>query len=155
MTLEGVLIHIHIGTDHAGFDVKQLVVTRLKERGHEVVDHGAFSYEPDDDYPSFCISAAESTALDPESFGVVLGGSGNGEQMAANLVVGVRAALVWNPETAALARSHNNANVIALGVRQHTPDDVLTLIEAFIAEPFSGLARHQRRIDAMTEYERR
>lgn len=85
----------------------------------------------------------------------MLGGSGNGEQMAANLAEGARAALVWSHETAILARSHNNANVISIGVRQHDPSEVVTLIKTFLAEPFSGIARHQRRIDEMSKHERR
>jgi RpiB/LacA/LacB family sugar-phosphate isomerase len=96
------------------------------------------SYDPEDDYPLPCIAAAQATVLDPDSLGVVLGGSGNGEQMAANLVDGARAALAWNHETAILARSHNNANVIVVGVRQHDPSEVVTLIETFVAEPFLG-----------------
>lgn len=126
---KGDRVRIHIGTDHAGFEVKELVVAQLREYGHEVLDHGAYSYEPEDDYPLPCIAAAEATVLDSYSLGVVLGGSSNGEQMAVNLVEGARAALVCSHETAILARSHNNANVISIGVRQHDPSEVVTLIK--------------------------
>ena len=144
---------LHVGTDHAGFALARFLVARLREDGVEVVDHGAHVLDPRDDYPAPCITAAEAAAADPGSLGLVLGGSGNGEQMAANLVPGVRAALVWNAETAELARAHNDATVISLGARQHTPDDALSLVRIFLATPFSGDPRHARRIGAMADYE--
>ena len=110
---------IHIGSDHAGLEFKAKIITHLKNNGHEVTDHGPHQYDALDDYPTFCIPTAIATAKDPSSFGIVLGGSGNGEQIAANKVKGVRAALVWSIETAKLAREHNNANVISLGGRLH------------------------------------
>ncbi|MCX5535866.1 RpiB/LacA/LacB family sugar-phosphate isomerase [Streptomyces sp. NBC_00006] len=122
---------------------------------HQVTDHGALTHDPSDDYPAPCIAAAEATVADPGSLGIVLGGSGNGKQMAANLAPGAPAALVWNLSTATLARSHNNANVIALGACQHTTDAALALVDAFVAEPLSGEARHQRRIDQMARYKDR
>ena len=146
-------MRVHIGTDHAGYELKEKVVAHLRGAGHDVVDHGALSYEPLDDYPPFCIEAAEAVVAESGSLGVVIGGSGNGEQMAANRVAGVRAALVWNDATARLAREHNDANVIAVGARQHTAEDALALVDAFLETPFSGDARHQRRIDLMSEYE--
>lgn len=146
-------MRVHIGTDHAGYELKEEVVSHLRGAGHDVVDHGALSYEPLDDYPPFCIEAAEAVVAEPGSLGVVIGGSGNGEQMAANRVAGVRAALVWNDATARLAREHNDANVIAVGARQHTAEEALALVDAFLETPFSGGARHQRRIDLMSEYE--
>ncbi|MGO1316318.1 MAG: ribose-5-phosphate isomerase [Cellulomonadaceae bacterium] len=146
-------MRIHIGSDHAGYDLKLHLVDHLRAAGHEVVDHGAYEYDPEDDYPAFCFAAAEATVADRGSLGVVIGGSGNGEQIAANKVKGVRAALAWNLETATLARQHNDANVVAVGARQHTEEDATAFVEAFLAEPFSGVARHQRRIDELTAYE--
>ena len=147
-------MRIHVASDHAGFELKSAVVEHLRAAGHEVVDHGAPTYDPQDDYPSFCIAAGEAVVGDPGSLGVVIGGSGNGEQIAANKVVGVRAALAWNDDTARLARQHNDANVVAIGARQHPVDDALALVTAFVDEPFSHDPRHQRRIDEMAQYER-
>ena len=150
-------MRIHIATDHAGLDFSQHLISHLGSAGHEVIDHGPTSYEPLDDYPAFCISAAEAVVADQaagvEALGVVFGGSGNGEQIAANKVSGARAALVWNLSTAELAREHNNANVISIGARQHTIDEATAFIDAFIATPFTGEERHQRRIDQLAEYE--
>lgn len=149
---------IHIATDHAGLEFKDKLHQHLSQQGHDVVDHGAFDYDPDDDYPPFVIKAAEAVISDQsegvEALGVVFGGSGNGEQIAANKVRGIRAALVWNEATAKLAREHNNANIISIGARQHSEDEVLSLIDTFIAEPFPGDERHVRRISQITDYER-
>ena len=144
---------IHIGSDHAGLEFKNRIIDHLKSQGHDVHDHGPFEYDALDDYPKFCIPAAIATAKDPGSFGIVLGGSGNGEQMAANKVKGIRAALVWSIETAKLAREHNNANVIAVGGRMHEADFVKLLIDTFIATPFPGDERHVRRINKVGNYE--
>ncbi len=146
-------MRIHIATDHAAYELKDALVAHLKDAGHEVVDHGAYAYDPDDDYPAFCLAAAQAVADEPGSLGVVLGGSGNGEQMAANLVDGVRCALAWNLETARLTRAHNDANMVSVGGRMHPIDEALAIIDAFIAEPFSGAERHQRRIDQLSAYE--
>ncbi|UVY83360.1 ribose-5-phosphate isomerase [Brachybacterium sp. NBEC-018] len=146
-------MRVHIGTDHAGFELKNRLIASLTAKGHDVVDHGAFSYDPLDDYPSFCTDAGEAVVADPGSLGVVIGGSGNGEQIAANKVAGVRAALVWNEDTARLAREHNDANVISVGARQHSEEELEHLIDLFLAEPFSGEERHQRRIDLVARYE--
>jgi ribose 5-phosphate isomerase B len=150
-------MRIHIATDHAGLDFSKHLISHLSAKGHEVLDHGPTSYEPLDDYPAFCISAAAAVVADQavgvEALGVVFGGSGNGEQIAANKVSGVRAALVWNQATATLAREHNNANVIAIGARQHPIEDVTAFIDTFISTPFPGEERHQRRIDQLAEYE--
>ena len=146
-------MRIHIGSDHAGYDLKLHLVDHLRAGGHEVVDHGAYEYDPEDDYPSFCFAAGEATVLDQGSLGIVIGGSGNGEQIAANKVKGVRAALAWNLETAQLARQHNDATVVAIGARQHTQEESTSFVDAFLAEPFSGAARHQRRIDELAAYE--
>lgn len=146
---------IHIATDHAGLELKDVIVKHLTEQGHQVTDHGAHEYDAQDDYPEFIIKAAEAVAIDDQSLGVVFGGSGNGEQMAANKVKGIRAALVWNESTAELARQHNNANVISIGARQHTTEEVLQLIDTFVAEPFSEEERHIRRISQIADYEGR
>ena len=150
-------MRIHIATDHAGLDLSRFLITELSKQGHEVTDHGPTSYDPLDDYPGFCINAALAVVRDQqaglESLGIVLGGSGNGEQIAANKVAGIRAALVWNLDTAKLARAHNDANVIAVGARQHQQAEVLELIEAFVAEPFSQDERHVRRIGKIAHYE--
>ncbi|WP_407342100.1 ribose-5-phosphate isomerase [Pengzhenrongella phosphoraccumulans] len=146
-------MRIHMAADHAGFELKALLAEHLRSAGHEVVDHGAPVFDALDDYPSFCIAAGEAVVADPGSLAVVIGGSGNGEQIAANKVVGVRAALAWNDDTARLARAHNDANVVSIGARQHSPAEAAALVDAFIAEPFSGDARHQRRIDQVGAYE--
>ena len=150
-------MRIHIATDHAGLDLSHFLIRELTKQGHEVFDHGPTAYDPLDDYPSFCINAGLAVVADQragvEALGIVLGGSGNGEQIAANKVEGIRAALAWNESTAKLARDHNDANVIAIGARQHTQDEVLHLIELFIAEPFSHDERHVRRIGKIAAYE--
>lgn len=146
-------MRIHLGCDHAGFELVQHLASHLSEAGHEIVDHGPNSYDPDDDYPGFCFATAQAVVRDPGSLGVVVGGSGNGEQIAANKVNGTRAALVWSIQTARLARQHNNANVVAVGSRQHSQQEATELVEAFMAEDFSGDARHQRRITQLEQYE--
>lgn len=150
-------MRIHIATDHAGLELSHFLIEQLREQGHEVFDHGPDHYDALDDYPSFCINAALAVVRDAqasiEALGVVLGGSGNGEQIAANKVHGIRAALVWNESTAKLAREHNDANVIAVGARQHSQEEVLNLIKIFIAEPFSFDERHVRRIGKIANYE--
>ena len=144
---------IHIGSDHAGLDFKKVIIEHLENQGHFVTDHGPHTFDALDDYPVFCIPAAEAVAADPGSFGIVLGGSGNGEQIAANKVKGVRAALVWSIEIAKLAREHNNANVISIGGRMHTEEFCLEMVSAFLATPFPGDERHIRRINLISEYE--
>ena len=146
-------MRLHIGSDHAGLELKAILVDHLRGQGHEVTDHGPHVYDALDDYPVFCIPAAEAVAVDPQSLGIVLGGSGNGEQMAANKVMGIRAALVWSNEIAKLAREHNNANVISLGGRMHTPEVCKELIDTFIATPFTNDERHVRRINQIAKYE--
>ena len=146
-------MRIHIGSDHAGLDFKNRIVSHLSSQGHDVVDHGPHTLDPLDDYPVFCIPAAIATAAEPDSLGIVLGGSGNGEQIAANKVKGVRAALVWNEATAIAAREHNDANVIAIGGRMHTENEALALVDLFIATPFTNDERHVRRIAMISKYE--
>lgn len=146
-------MRIHIGSDHAGLDFKSVIIKHLQVSGHEVTDHGPHEYDALDDYPVFCIPAAEAVAADEGSFGIVLGGSGNGEQIAANKVKGVRAALVWSVEIAKLAREHNNANVISIGGRMHSEEFCLELVDTFLATPFPGDERHVRRINLISQYE--
>jgi ribose 5-phosphate isomerase B len=147
-------MRVHLGTDHAGLDLKQHLVDHLRSQGHDPVDHGAFVYDALDDYPVFCLRAAAGVVADPGSLGVVIGGSGNGEQIAANKVAGVRAALVWSEETALLARQHNDANVISVGGRMHTLEEMTRFVELFLDTPFSDEDRHQRRIAMLADYER-
>jgi ribose 5-phosphate isomerase B len=146
-------MRVHLACDHAGFELKAHLLDWLQAQGHEVVDHGALSFDAADDYPPFCLRAAAAVVGDPGSLGVVLGGSGNGEQMAANKVDGVRAALAWNEEIAALAREHNDANVLSLGARMHRRDEAVQMVETFLATAFSGESRHTRRIEMLTDYE--
>ncbi len=147
-------MRVHIGSDHAGFELKADLVHRLQQQGHDVVDHGASVPDPDDDYPPYCLRAGAAVVADPASLGIVLGGSGNGEQIAANKVAGVRAVLAWNLEIAGLGREHNDANVIAIGARMHSPDEAAAMVERFLATSFSGDERHRRRIDMLAAYER-
>ena len=150
-------MRIHIATDHAGMELSVFLVRELSAVGHELIDHGPKVYDALDDYPGFCIAAAQGVIADQsagvQSLGSVLGGSGNGEQMAANKVKGIRAALIWNESTAKLAREHNDANVAAVGARQHSQDEVLKLVQLFIAEPFSKDERHVRRIGKIASFE--
>lgn len=147
------VVRVYLGSDHAGFELKARLVEHLRGLGHEPVDCGAHSYDPADDYPQPCIVAATRTSTDPGSLGIVIGGSGNGEQIAANKVRGIRAALVWSDDTARLAREHNDANVISIGARNHPEADALRFVEIFLATPFSGEERHVRRIAMLDEYE--
>jgi ribose 5-phosphate isomerase B len=150
-------MRIHLATDHAGLELSAEIKQRLVAQGHEAIDHGPKTFDPLDDYPSFCINAARGVRKDElagvSSLGIVFGGSGNGEQMAANKVEGIRAALVWSEATAVLAREHNNANVCAIGARQHTAEEVFALIDLFISTPFPGEERHARRIAQLIEFE--
>jgi ribose 5-phosphate isomerase B len=150
-------MRIHIATDHAGMELSAFLVSELTKLGHELVDHGPKVYDALDDYPGFCIAAAQAVVADQsngvEALGIVLGGSGNGEQIAANKVTGVRAALIWNADTAALARDHNDANVCALGARQHSQEEVLELVKIFVANDFSNDERHVRRIGKIATFE--
>ena len=147
-------MRLHIGSDHAGLELKSELIAHLVNNGHDITDHGPYEYDALDDYPVFCIKCAEGVAVDIGSFGIVLGGSGNGEQMSANKVKGIRAALVWSIETAKLAREHNNANVISIGGRMHSEEFCLELVDTFLAEPFPGDDRHVRRVNLISKYER-
>jgi ribose 5-phosphate isomerase B len=147
-------MRVHIGSDHAGFDLKNHLVDALTEDGHQVTDHGPQTLDPEDDYPIYCIPAAQATVDDEGSLGIVIGGSGNGEQIAANKVTGVRAILAYDEDTAKLGRQHNNANVISVGARMHSGDEATALIRLFLAPEFSDEPRHQRRIDLLAAYEK-
>lgn len=146
-------MRVHLGSDHAGFELKQKVAEHLLAAGHEVIDHGPHEYDAQDDYPPYCLRAAASTVKDSGSLGVVIGGSGNGEQISANKVQGARSALAWSLETARLARQHNDANLISVGARMHSTDEAISFVDAFLAEPFSGDPRHARRIAMLADYE--
>jgi ribose 5-phosphate isomerase B len=147
-------MRVHIGSDHAGFELKNYLIAVLTEDGHELVDHGPDAYDAEDDYPVFCIPTAEAAVVDPGSLAIVIGGSGNGEQIAANKVVGTRAALAYSLDTARLGREHNDANVISIGARMHTQDEALEMVRLFLATPFSGDPRHARRIELLADYEK-
>ena len=147
-------MRVYLGSDHAGFELRTHLVEVLRAEGFEIVDLGPKEYIPDDDYPAYCIATGEAVVADPGSLGVVIGGSGNGEQISANKVVGVRAALVWDRETAELAREHNDANVVAIGERQHTIDEATQLVLTFLRTPFRNGERHKRRIAKVADYER-
>lgn len=146
-------MRVHVGGDHASFELQQRLLTWLPGQGHEVVNHGPTVYDAVDDYPVYVLRAAQAVAEDPESMGIVLGGSGNGEQMAANKVPGIRAALAYNTELATLARQHNDAQVVSLGARMHTEEEAKAIVAAFLGTAFSGEERHQRRIAMVTAYE--
>jgi ribose 5-phosphate isomerase B len=144
---------VYLGSDHAGFELKSVLADWLRLAGHEALDCGPRSYHDDDDYPPYVMRAAASVVGDPGSLGIVIGGSGNGEQIAANKVRGIRAALAWSEETARLARLHNDANVLSLGARMHPVQDAIAFARVFLETPFSGEARHARRIHEISGYE--
>ena len=146
-------MRVYLGSDHAGFELKAALLSHLTAAGHQVTDCGPAQYQPDDDYPPYCIATAQRVVADPGSLGVVIGGSGNGEQIAANKVSGVRAALAYNTETAELARQHNDANVLGLGARMHPQDEAISIVDTFLNTPFSQGPRHLRRIAMLTSFE--
>ncbi|MDB4935376.1 MAG: Ribose 5-phosphate isomerase [Labilithrix sp.] len=146
-------MRVHLGSDHAGFALKAKIEERLRALGHEPVDHGPRIFVPDDDYPTYCLRVAMGAVSDPGSLGIVIGGSGNGEAIAANKVKGARCALAHSDETARLGRAHNDANVLSLGARMITEDDALRFVEIFVTTPFSGDARHARRIAQLADFE--
>lgn len=146
-------MRVYLGSDHAGFELKQRLVDRLRELGHEPVDCGPAAYDAEDDYPPYVLLAATRTAGDPGSVGIVLGGSGNGEAIAANKVAGARCALLFSEETARLAREHNDANLASLGARMYDAEQAITFVDVWLATPFSGDPRHVRRIGQLRDYE--
>jgi ribose 5-phosphate isomerase B len=147
-------VRVYLGSDHAGFELKATLVAFLTEAGHEPVDCGPSSYDPEDDYPVYVLRAAKGVIDDPGSLGIVIGGSGNGEQIASNKVPGIRAALAFSVETARLARQHNDANVLSLGAREYSIDDAVSFAKIFVETPFSGEARHARRLAEIADYEK-
>ena len=147
------MARVHIGGDHAAYELLVDLVAFLREEGHDVTNHGAHEYDSQDDYPVFCLRVGEAVAAEPGSLGVVLGGSGNGEQMAANKVAGIRAALCYDDELARLAREHNDAQVISIGARMSTVEQSRSMVRTFVETPFSGDQRHVRRIEMMRTYE--
>jgi ribose 5-phosphate isomerase B len=146
-------VRVYLGSDHAGYELKNHLVEHLKGAGHDVVDVGPHAYDALDDYPPFCIHAALRVVEDENSRGVVIGGSGNGEQISANKVPGCRAALAYNVETAELGRKHNNAQVVAIGARMNTPEEAAAIVDTFLATEFEG-GRHQRRLDLIGDFEK-
>jgi len=147
-------VRVYLGSDHAGFELKARIIEWLTSAGHEPVDCGPTSYIPGDDYPVYVMRAASGVAADPGSLGVVIGGSGNGEQIASNKIPGIRAALAFSDETAQLARLHNDANVISLGARMYDDDAALGYVKVFVGTAFSGEPRHARRLQMITDYEK-
>jgi ribose 5-phosphate isomerase B len=147
-------VRVYLGSDHAGFELKATLVEWLTQAGHQPVDCGPPSYQADDDYPPYVMRAASAAASEPGSLGIVIGGSGNGEQIAANKIRGVRAALAWSEETAKLARLHNDANVLSLGARMHSIAEAAGFAKVFVQTAFSAESRHIRRLDMIADYER-
>ncbi len=147
-------MRVYLGSDHAGFELKAHLLDVLEKAGHDTVDVGAQRYDSADDYPAYCLATGARVVADAGSLGVVIGGSGNGEQIAANKVPGVRAALAWSAETAQLAREHNDANVVGIGARMHSTDEATDIVRTFLGSAFSGGERHVRRITTIADYER-
>ena len=147
-------VRVYLGSDHAGFELKERLIAWLREAGHEPVDCGPETYVPDDDYPVYVMRAAHAVAGNPGSLGIVIGGSGNGEQIASNKIPGIRAALAWTTETARLARQHNDANVLSLGARMYSDEDALEFAKVFVATPFSREPRHARRLAMIADFEK-
>ncbi len=146
-------MRVYLGSDHAGLELKSFLVARLSAAGHDVTDLGAHVHDDQDDYPPYCLETGRRVVADPGSLGIVIGGSGNGEQIAANKVGGVRAALAWSLQTAELARQHNDANVVAVGARMHDVPTAAAIVDTFLATDFSHDPRHQRRIQMLADYE--
>jgi ribose 5-phosphate isomerase B len=146
-------VKVYIGSDHAGFQLKNRLVTRVGELGHEVVDCGPAAYDPEDDYPPYCLLVGWDVVANPGSLGIVIGGSGNGEAIAANKIKGVRCAVAFSDETATLCRLHNDANVLSLGARMYAEEVAVHYAELFLATAFSGAERHARRIALLSGYE--
>src|SRR3954471_17467320 len=116
-------MRVYLGSDHAGYELKMHLVNHLSKQGYDVVDMGPHVYDPEDDYPAFCLTTGAKVVADEGSLGIVIGGSGNGEQIAANKIAGVRWARVWRVEIAKLARQHNDSNVCSIGAREHSPEE--------------------------------
>ena len=144
---------IHLATDHAGLEQKDKIKRHLTDSGHDVIDHGAYEYDALDDYPDFIFPCAKAVAEDSKSRGIILGGSGQGEAMAANRIKGVRAAVFYNgpKEIIELSRQHNNANILSLGARFMSEEEIYRIIEIWFNTDFEE-GRHQRRIDKLDNY---
>src|SRR3979409_2204362 len=140
-------MRVYLGSDHAGYELKVHLASHLGTQGYEVVDVGPSSFDAEDDYPAYCLHTGARVVADQGSLGVVIGGSGNGEQIAANKGPGVRAAAAWNPEAARLVRGANDANGVAVGGRMHTLDEAAEIVNVFLVTPFSQGDRHRRRIE--------
>jgi ribose 5-phosphate isomerase B len=147
-------VRVYLGSDHAGYELKARLVEWLASAGHQPVDCGPSSYVPDDDYPVYVMRAAQGVIDNPGSLGIVIGGSGNGEQIATNKIPGIRAALAWTDETAQLARQHNDANVLSLGARMYDIDAAVGFAKVFVGTAFSGEPRHARRLAMVADYEK-
>jgi len=147
-------VRVYLGSDHAGFELKARLIEWLASAAHEPVDCGPETYVQDDDYPVYVMRAAQAVIGDPGSLGIVIGGSGNGEQIAANKIPGIRAALAWTDEAAQLARQHNDANVLSLGARMYPADEAVGFARVFVSTAFSGEPRHARRLAMIADYEK-
>lgn len=147
-------MRVYLGSDHAGFELKNHLASHLRAQGHEVTDVGPAAYDAVDDYPPYCVETARRVVADEGSLGIVIGGSGNGEQIAANKVHGARAALAWSQETAKLAREHNHAQLIGVGSRMHTAAQASEIVDTFLATGISDDERHARRVRQLLDYER-
>jgi ribose 5-phosphate isomerase B len=145
-------MRVYLGSDYAGFELKQALIDHLRKAGDEPIDCGA--HDDGGRLPGVLYRRCGRDPRRSESLGIVIGGSGNGEQIAANKVPGVRCALAWSVETATLARQHNNAQVMGIGGRMHTVEQALEIVDAFLAAQWSKAERHQRRIDILAEYEK-
>jgi ribose 5-phosphate isomerase B len=142
---------ISLGSDHAGFEYKQAIADMLRAQGHEVIDCGTHTADSTD-YPLWCIPAAEKVANGEAEKGIVFGGSGNGEAIAANKVKGVRCAIAWSDDTARLGSEHNNANVLSIGERMVSLETAKRLVDIWLSTPFEG-GRHLKRIEELAKYE--
>lgn len=148
---------IHIGGDHAGFDMKEEIIRFLEQRHYEVVDHGAYELDPEDDYPDFILPVAIAVAEDPMSKGIILGGSGQGEAIVANRVTGIRAVVFYGEPVGSdesiieLSRQHNNANVLSLGARFLSDEEAIEAVDQWLDTAFSQEERHARRIQKIDQ----
>lgn len=144
---------VYLATDHGGYDLKGILRSWLEEQGYIVEDMGAYSLDPQDDYPDFIIPLARKISSEPDSLGIISGRSGNGEAIAANKIKGVRAAVCINEEMARKAKEHNNANILSLGADYMSAEEAKNIVKAFLETPFSNEERHIRRIDKIRAIE--
>ena len=143
---------IFLAADHAGFELKEFLINHLIQLEYNVEDCGAYEMDSTDDYPDFIIPAARKVASDPDSRGIIMGGSGQGEAIAANRIEGGRAAVYYDGpiDIVRLSRSHNNANILSLGARFISNEKAVEVVKMWFNEPFEG-GRHQKRIDKLDE----